>query len=70
VIDRHLESMILQCRGQNRKLVEEIMEKLSPESRERLFRIFQDHEYEVGALKRRAACTSAAIASSLALGGR
>lgn len=65
MIDRHLRALLMQERGDNRKLADEIMEKLSPESRDRLFRILQDHEYEVGRLKRRASLTSAAIASHI-----
>jgi hypothetical protein len=70
VIMRHLEAMILQERGDNRNLLAEIKEKLSPESQERLFRLFQDHEHEIGRLKRKASMTSAAIASHLAGFGR
>jgi len=51
MFDRHLESMILRERGQNQKLVQEILEKLSPESKERLFRIFQDKDSEIQSLK-------------------
>jgi len=54
MIDRHLESMILRERGQNQKLAQEILEKLSPESKERLFRIFQLKESEILALKNKA----------------
>lgn len=51
MIDRYLESMILRERGQNQKLAKEILEKLSPESKERLFRIFQDKDSELASLK-------------------
>jgi len=51
MIDRYLESMILRERGQNQKLAQEVLEKLSPESKERLFRIFQLKENELVALK-------------------
>lgn len=54
MIDRHLQSMLLRERGNNRKLAEEILEKLSHESKERLFRIFQDHESERMHLERKA----------------
>lgn len=54
MIDRHLQSMLLRERGDNRKLCEEILEKLSAESKERLFRILQDKENEVSHLKNRA----------------
>lgn len=54
MIDLHLESMLLRERGNNRKLAEEILEKLSAESKERLFRILQDHEHERIHLERKA----------------
>ena len=52
-IARHLQSMLLRQRGQNGKLAEEISEKLSAESQERLFRIFQDMEGEAAANRRK-----------------
>ena len=61
MIDRYLESMILRERGQNQKLAQEILEKLSPESKERLFRIFQDKENEINAIKRKAKTTPWAL---------
>ena len=54
MIDRHLESMLLRERGNNRKLAEEVLEKLSSESKERLFRILQDHENNRIHLERKA----------------
>jgi hypothetical protein len=54
MIDRHLQSMLLRERGNNRKLAEEVLEKLSSESKERLFRILQDHESEKVHLERKA----------------
>jgi hypothetical protein len=54
MIDRYLESMILRERGQNQKLAQEVLEKLSPESKERLFRIFQLKENELQAVKNKA----------------
>jgi hypothetical protein len=51
VIARYLTAMILRNRGQNQQLADEITEKLSPESQERLYRIFQDHEDEVRRLR-------------------
>jgi hypothetical protein len=45
--------MLLRQRGQNGKLAEEISEKLSAESQERLFRIFQDMEGEATANRRK-----------------
>ena len=53
MIDRHLESMLLREKGNNRKLAEEVLEKL-PESKERLFRILQDHEHDKMHLERKA----------------
>jgi len=54
VIDRHLFSMLLRARGNNRKLAEEVLEKLSAESKERLYRILQDQESERASLERKA----------------
>jgi len=54
VYDRHLESAILRQRGQNRQLASEIVEKISEEGKERLFRILQDVENELRAAERRA----------------
>lgn len=54
VYDRHLESMILRQRGQNRELVAEILEKISEVGKERLFRILQDMERERDDLHRKA----------------
>ena len=53
MIDRHLHAMLLRERGNNRKLAEEVLEKLSKESKERLFRILQDHEQEKTSLTRK-----------------
>ena len=54
MIDRNLQAMLLRERGNNRKLAEEVLEKLSSESKERLFRILQDHENEKIHLERKA----------------
>jgi hypothetical protein len=54
MIDRYLESMILRERGQNQKLAQEILEKLSPESKERLFRLLSDKENEINSLRNKA----------------
>lgn len=54
MIDRHLESMILRERWGTKRLAQEILEKLSLESKERLFRIFQLKESELLALKNKA----------------
>jgi len=43
-IMRHLESLLLRQRGDNRKLVAEVRENLSPEAQERLYRVLQDME--------------------------
>lgn len=40
----HLQSKLLQQRGDNRKLVAEIRDNLSPEAQERLFRVLQGLE--------------------------
>lgn len=42
--DRHLEAVLLRQMGNNRKLADEIKEKLSEESKERLYRVIQDME--------------------------
>jgi hypothetical protein len=54
MIDRNLQAMLLRERGNNRKLAEEVLEKLSHESKERLFRILQDHEHDKTHLERKA----------------
>jgi hypothetical protein len=46
-IDRHLQSALLRRRGQNRDLVSEALERLSPSAKERLFRVLQELEDEV-----------------------
>ena len=42
MIDQHLRAILLQQRGDNRPMVAEILENLSPKSKERLFRVLQD----------------------------
>lgn len=54
IYDRHLEVAILRRRGQNRLLVKEIVEKVSEEGKERLFRILQEMENEIESFKRKA----------------
>jgi hypothetical protein len=54
MIDRHLESLLLRQRGNNRSLAKEVLEKLSSEGKERLFRILQDNENEKSHLERKA----------------
>ena len=51
MMDRHLQAAIFRQRGQNGPLVVELLEKLSPESKERLFRILQGMEQEVQSAK-------------------
>lgn len=46
VFDRHLESMIVRQSGRNHSLAKEIIEKISDQGKERLFRIFQEIESE------------------------
>lgn len=52
-IDEALRVILLTSRGDNRKLFEEIKENLSPESRERLFRVLQEKEQDAAAEKRK-----------------
>jgi hypothetical protein len=54
MIDRHLESMLLRQSGNNRSLAKEVLEKLSKESKERLYRILRDQEDERSSLQRKA----------------
>lgn len=54
VYDRHLENALMCRRGQNRRLAEEIVEKISEEGKERLFRILQDFENELRGAERKA----------------
>ena len=44
--DRHLTAALLRQRGRNDALAAEVQERLSPEGKERLFRILQDMEQE------------------------
>ena len=52
-LDPHLRAMILRQRGRNHGLVEEIIEKVSPESKERLFRVLQNLEEGAHSEKRK-----------------
>lgn len=54
MIDQHLRAMILRQQGQNTVLANEIIEKLTPQSKERLYRIFQKIENEYSSLERKA----------------
>ena len=42
MIDVHLQALLLRQRGDNRVLAKEIMENLSPEAKQRLFRLLRD----------------------------
>ena len=46
-IERHLQSILLQQRGNNHVLVNEIIEKLSLESKRQLFFILKDLDTEI-----------------------
>lgn len=45
--DRHIQSILLQQRGQNQKLVNDINTLLPEDSKERLFRVLHDMEMEL-----------------------
>ena len=53
-MDRHLQAIILRQRGQNGPLVAELLEKLTPQSKERLFRILSDMEQQIASANRKA----------------
>lgn len=46
MIDQHLRAILLQQRGDNHQLASEILEKLTPASKERLFRVLQSMQQE------------------------
>ena len=50
---RYIRSILLNQRGQNHKLADEIEQNLSPASQERLFRILQDMERGATIAKRK-----------------
>jgi hypothetical protein len=50
---RYLEALLLQQRGDNRPLVAEIKEKLSPAAQERLYRVLQDMQQEASSERRK-----------------
>lgn len=50
MIDQHLSALILKQRGNNRKLVDEVL-TLSPESKDKLFYMLRDLETENNKLK-------------------
>lgn len=53
-MDRHLQAIILRQRGINGPLVAELLEKLTPQSKERLYRILSDMEQQIASAKRKA----------------
>ena len=53
-MDRHLQAIILRQRGQNGPLVAELLEKLTPQSKDRLFRILSDMEQQIASANRKA----------------
>jgi len=53
MIDRHLEAAVLRQRGDNRGLVRELLEKLSPQAKDRLYRVLQDLESQRDTERRR-----------------
>ena len=53
-MDRHLQAIILRQRGINGPLVAELLEKLTPQSKERLFRILSDMEQQIASANRKA----------------
>lgn len=53
-MDRHLQAIILRQRGQNGPLVAELLEKLTPQSKDRLFRILSDMEQQIASATRKA----------------
>tara|TARA_B100001057_G_scaffold497274_1_gene600968 strand:- start:271 stop:453 length:183 start_codon:yes stop_codon:yes gene_type:complete len=53
-MDRHLQAILLRQRGQNGPLVVELLEKLTPQSKDRLFRILSDMEQQIASTNRKA----------------
>ena len=53
-MDRHLVAILLRQRGQNGPLVTEIVEKLSPEAKERLYRVLFEMEQQIASANRKA----------------
>mgnify|MGYP007027164633 CR=1 FL=1 len=53
-MDRHLQAIILRQRGINGPLVAELLEKLTPQSKERLYRILSDMEQQIASANRKA----------------
>ena len=53
-MDRHLQAILLRQRGQNGPLVAELLEKLTPQSKDRLFRILSDMEQQIASTNRKA----------------
>ena len=52
-MDRHLQAILLKQRGQNGPLVAEVIEKLSPKSKELLFRLLRDMEDRIASAERK-----------------
>ena len=46
MIDPHLRAIILRQRGQNQSMAEDVLDNLSPASKERLYRVLQNLERE------------------------
>lgn len=46
MIDPHLRAIILRQRGQNQAMAKDVLDNLSPASKERLYRVLQDLERE------------------------
>ena len=54
MFDRALSQVILKQRGQNQKLVTELLDKISEENKERLYRIIQVLESDLAVATRKA----------------
>jgi transcription elongation factor GreA-like protein len=54
MFDKALSQVILKQRGQNQKLVTELLNKISEENKERLYRIIQDLESDLAVATRKA----------------
>ena len=48
-IDECIRAILLNKRGNNYNLIKELLEKISPQEKERLFRVLQEMEMEVTA---------------------
>jgi transcription elongation factor GreA-like protein len=54
MFDKALSQVILKQRGQNQKLATELLDKISEENKERLYRIIQDLESDLAVATRKA----------------